>query len=75
MSPYRVAKFSLAPTTRIHGIRDITGDRSILMCLDEKTGELLWQLVIPKLASGKSMTGKALVLLSSSTVEGDRLMW
>ena len=29
------------------------GDRSILMCFDEKTGELLWQLVVPKLASGK----------------------
>jgi len=29
------------------------GDRSILMCFDEKSGELLWQLVVPKLASGK----------------------
>src|SRR4029077_15601597 len=29
------------------------GDRSILMCFDEKTGELLWQLVVPKLASAK----------------------
>src|SRR5207302_1246002 len=26
------------------------GDRSILMCFDEKTGEFLWQLVVPKLA-------------------------
>jgi len=29
------------------------GDRSILMCFDEKTGDLDWQLVVPKLASGK----------------------
>ncbi|GIT38196.1 MAG: hypothetical protein Ct9H300mP7_1170 [Verrucomicrobiota bacterium] len=29
------------------------GDRSILLCLDEKSGEFLWQLVIPKLKSGK----------------------
>src|SRR5258708_3378066 len=29
------------------------GDRSILMCFDEKSGELLWQLVVPKLASRK----------------------
>src|SRR5262249_17754422 len=27
------------------------GDRSILMCFDEKTGDFLWQLVVPKLAS------------------------
>jgi len=50
-----------------------TGDRSILMCLDEKTGELVWQLVIPKLASGKVNDWESLGLLSSSTVEGDRL--
>ena len=30
------------------------GDRSILMVFDEKTGEFLWQLVVPKLASGSS---------------------
>ena len=24
------------------------GDRSILMCFDEKTGEFLWQLVVPR---------------------------
>ena len=25
------------------------GDRSLLLCLDEKDGSLLWQLVVPKL--------------------------
>jgi outer membrane protein assembly factor BamB len=49
------------------------GDRSILLCLDEKTGNLLWQLVIPKLASGKVNDWESLGLLSSSTIEGDRL--
>src|SRR3989454_2455239 len=29
------------------------GDRGILMCLDEKTGKFLWQLVVPKLGTGK----------------------
>ena len=29
------------------------GDRGVVMCLDEKTGDLLWQLVIPKLGAGK----------------------
>jgi outer membrane protein assembly factor BamB len=28
-----------------------TGDRSILLCLDELTGNLLWQLVLPKLTN------------------------
>lgn len=49
------------------------GDRSILLCLDEKTGELLWQLVVPKLASGKVNDWENLGLFSSPIVEGNRL--
>lgn len=49
------------------------GDRSILMCFDEKSGELLWQLVIPKLASGKVNDWEGLGLLSSPTINGDRV--
>lgn len=49
------------------------GDRSILMVFDEKTGEFLWQLVIPKLASGKVNDWENLGLLSSPTVEGNRV--
>ncbi len=49
------------------------GDRSILLCLDEQTGELLWQLVIPKLASGKVNDWESLGLLSSPTIEGDHV--
>jgi outer membrane protein assembly factor BamB len=49
------------------------GDRSILMVFDEKTGELIWQLVVPKLASGKVNDWENLGLLSSPTVEGDRV--
>jgi outer membrane protein assembly factor BamB len=49
------------------------GDRSILMCFDEKTGEFLWQLVVPKLASGKVNDWENLGLLSSPCVEGDRV--
>lgn len=50
-----------------------TGDRSILMCFDEKTGNFLWQLVVPKLKSGKVNDWENLGLLSSPTVEGNRL--
>lgn len=49
------------------------GDYSILLCLDEKTGEFLWQLVIPKLASGKVNDWEGLGLLSSPNVEGNRV--
>lgn len=49
------------------------GDRSILMCFDEKTGAFLWQLVIPKLASGKVNDWENLGLLSSPNVEGNRV--
>src|SRR5256885_14063555 len=49
------------------------GDRSILMVFDEKTGEFLWQLVIPKLKAGKVNDWENLGLLSSPTVEGDRV--
>ncbi len=49
------------------------GDRSILMVFDEATGKFLWQLVVPKLASGKVNDWENLGLLSSPTVEGDRV--
>jgi outer membrane protein assembly factor BamB len=49
------------------------GDRSILAVFDEKTGEFLWQLVIPKLASGKVNDWENLGLLSSPAIEGDRV--
>jgi outer membrane protein assembly factor BamB len=49
------------------------GDRSILMCFDEKTGDFLWQQVVPKLASGKVNDWENLGLLSSPTVQGNRV--
>jgi outer membrane protein assembly factor BamB len=49
------------------------GDRSILMCFDEKTGAFLWQLVVPKLASGKVNDWENLGLLSSPNVENNRV--
>ncbi len=49
------------------------GDRSVLMCFDEKTGDFLWQLVVPKLASGKVNDWEGLGLLAAPTVEGDRV--
>ena len=49
------------------------GDFSILLCLDEQTGEMLWQLVVPKLASGKVNDWENLGILSSPRIEGNRV--
>jgi PQQ-like domain len=49
------------------------GDRSILMCFDEQTGAFLWQLVIPKLEAGRVNDWPNLGLLSSPTVDGNRV--
>lgn len=49
------------------------GDRSVLYCFDEKTGAFLWQLVVPKLKSGKVNDWENLGLLASPLVDGKRL--
>jgi outer membrane protein assembly factor BamB len=49
------------------------GDRSTLYCFDEKSGEFLWQLAVTKLAAGRVNDWPNLGLLSSATVEGDRI--
>ena len=46
-------------------------DRSILLSLDAYTGDFLWQLVVPKLASGKVNDWELLGILSSPDIEGD----
>lgn len=49
------------------------GDRSILLAFDEKTGAYLWQLVVPKLKSGKVNDWENLGLLASPLVVGNKL--
>jgi outer membrane protein assembly factor BamB len=49
------------------------GDHSILLCLDEKSGDFLWQLVVPKLASGKVNDWESLGIVSTPAAEGDRI--
>jgi outer membrane protein assembly factor BamB len=51
----------------------LAGDRSILMCFDEKTGEFLWQLTVPKLKSGKVNDWELLGLFSSPVCDGKYL--
>jgi len=49
------------------------GDRGVLMCFDEKTGELLWQLVVPKREEDPFLDWPNAGISSPATVEGDRV--
>lgn len=51
----------------------LKGDRAILLCLDEKTGEMIWQLAIPKLGTGKISDWEFLGLCSSPAIDGDKV--
>ncbi|MEC5127604.1 PQQ-binding-like beta-propeller repeat protein [Verrucomicrobiales bacterium BCK34] len=51
-------------------IDSVQGDHGIVMCFDEKTGELLWQFAVPKLGAGKVSDWEFLGVCSSFTVDG-----
>ncbi|MEM0896972.1 MAG: PQQ-binding-like beta-propeller repeat protein [Verrucomicrobiota bacterium] len=50
----------------------IVGDRGVVMCFDEETGEFLWQLTVPKLGAGKVSDWEYLGICSSATIEDGR---
>jgi outer membrane protein assembly factor BamB len=50
----------------------IDGDRGVLMCFDEKSGQFLWQLCLPKFTKIKWADWYYIGLTSPPTVEGDR---
>ena len=49
------------------------GDRSVVYCLEEKTGKLIWELNIPKLGTGKVSDWEFLGICSSPAIDGDRV--
>jgi len=49
------------------------GDRSVFYCLDEKTGDLIWQFNLPKLGAGKVSDWEFLGQCSSPAVVGDKI--
>jgi outer membrane protein assembly factor BamB len=49
------------------------GDRSVLLCLDEKDGHLLWQLVMPKLTNSIFWDWPNAGICSVPTVDDDRV--
>jgi outer membrane protein assembly factor BamB len=51
--------------------KGLTGDRSVLLSLDEATGAVQWQLTVPKMGSGKVNDWEYLGICSSPTVVED----
>ncbi len=49
------------------------GDRGVLLCLDEATGRLQWQLNLPKLTKIKWADWTGVGISASPAVEGDRV--
>ena len=49
------------------------GDRSNVYCFDEKTGDFIWQLSVPKLGTGKVSDWEYLGICCSPTIDGDRV--
>lgn len=49
----------------------IQGDKGVLMCFAEESGEFLWQLVVPKMYELKYSDWHNVGICSSPTVEGD----
>ena len=49
----------------------LKGDYSVVLALDEATGEGLWQLGVPKLGAGKVSDWEFLGICSSPAVDGD----
>jgi outer membrane protein assembly factor BamB len=70
-----VAKGKVFVGTNNESPRDprVKGDRGIVYCLDEKTGELVWQLAVPKLGTGKVSDWEYLGICSSPAVDGDKV--
>ncbi|MGA2498966.1 MAG: PQQ-binding-like beta-propeller repeat protein [Tepidisphaeraceae bacterium] len=46
------------------------GDRGVLMCFDEKTGQFQWQLVVPKLEEDDFFDWPNVGMCSPATIEG-----
>ena len=57
--------------TNNESIRDAQkqGDRGVVMCFEEKSGEFAWQLIIPKLGAGKVSDWEYIGVCSSPAIE------
>jgi outer membrane protein assembly factor BamB len=55
--------------------KEITGDKGVLMCFQERDGKFLWQTVFNKLAAGQVHDWPREGICSSPVVEGSRLYY
>ncbi len=53
----------------------ITGDKGVMVCLDEKTGKFLWQATHDKLPTGRVNDWPEQGICSSPWVDGDRIYY
>lgn len=51
--------------------KEIEGDRGVIMCFDEKTGNFLWQLIVPKLGAGKVSDWEYLGICTAPFVDAE----
>lgn len=58
-----------------HLRKGIEGDKGVVLCLDEKTGKLLWQATHDKLPTGRVNDWPEQGICSTAYVEGDRLYY
>jgi outer membrane protein assembly factor BamB len=49
------------------------GDMGVVLCVDEATGKVVWQQMIPKHPGGNNVDYGAVGVCSSPTVDGDRI--
>lgn len=49
------------------------GDRGVMLCFDEKSGELMWQLTREKLAAGRVNDWPEQGICSTPCIEGDKI--
>ena len=49
------------------------GDRGTLLCFDEQSGELIWQLVVPRIEGDRHNDWPMIGICSPATVEGDKV--
>jgi outer membrane protein assembly factor BamB len=55
--------------------KGITGDKGVILCLEEKTGRLIWQATHDKLPTGRVNDWPEQGICSSPAVEGNRLYY
>ena len=68
-------KIFIGTNNQAHYRAGIQGDKGVVLCLEEKTGKLLWQATHDKLPTGRVNDWPYQGICSSPYVDGDRLYY